>query len=220
MAIGVIGALDEEVQLICDNMAVTHIEEHLRRTFYVGNLAHHRVIAVRSGVGKVRAAACTQFLIDHFSITRLIVAGIAGALAPELSIGDLIVSQQTLQWDFQPVGAKQRWHPAEPKLVTAALEAAKGLGYRARVGSVLTGDQPVITLKHKQELWHTYRGDCVEMEGAAVAHVCSMSSIPFVLIRVISDLADENAIHSVTSSFASVVLFPARVVVEMIKQLD
>lgn len=214
------GALDEEVKLISESMAVKHIEGHLRRTFYAGDLAHHRVIAVRCGVGKVRAAACTQFLIVHFGITRLIVAGIAGALSPELSIGDLVVSQKTLQWDFQAVGTEQRWYPAEPKLVTAALEAARRLGYRARAGSVLTGDQPVTTVKHKQELWHTYRGDCVEMEGAAAAHVCSMNNIPFVLVRVISDLADENAVHSVTSSFPSLALLPARVVVEMIKQLD
>ena len=167
----------------------------------------------------MRAAACSQFLIEHFGVERLIFTGIAGALNPELRVGDIVVSDRAVEWDFQSITIENRWYQADPTLVALTVKAAERLGRRVHVGSVLTGDQPVLKLAHKHELWQTFNGDCVEMEGAAVAQVCSMNEVPFVLIRVISDLADESALQDVVHSFAQVAPLPAEVALEMLKEL-
>ncbi len=220
MTIGLMGALEEEVQLITDRLEVSGIEEHVGRTFYRGKLAGHEVVVVHSGVGKVRAAARSQFLIEHFGVERLIFTGVAGALNPELAVGDIVVSDNALQWDFRSVKMEPPRYQADPTLVALAVKAAKRLGWRVSVGLVLTGDQPVIKFEHKQELWKTFNGYCVEMEGAAVAQVCFMNKIPFVLIRAISDLAEGGSFQDFLQSFARVAPLPGDVVLEMLKELS
>ncbi|MFC1918823.1 5'-methylthioadenosine/adenosylhomocysteine nucleosidase [Chloroflexota bacterium] len=219
MTIGVMGALEEEVQIITDRMVVSGAEEHVGRTFYRGNLAGHKVVVVHSGIGKVRAAARSQFLIEHFAVDRLVFIGVAGALNPELTVGDIVVSDYALQWDFRSVSTDPPGYQADPALVDLAVKAAERLGYKVRVGSVLTGDRPVVKFERKQELWRTFNGQCVEMEGAAVAQVCFMNEVPFVLIRAISDLAEEGALQDFLQSFARVALLPGEMVLEMLKEL-
>lgn len=217
--IGVMGALEEEVRLIASGVGISATESHLGRTFYRGRFAGHEVVVVRSGIGKVRAAACSQFLIDKFGVGQLVFAGIAGALRPGLSIGDIVVSERALEWDLRGVRVERRWYLADPVLVALAVKVAEQLGRRVSVGSVVTGDQPVFKPGHRQELREKFNGDCAEMEGGAVAHVCSMNQVPFVLVRAISDLADENALQDLTRSFAEVSSLPAEIVLAMIKEL-
>ena len=220
MIIGVMGALEEEVRLIADSLVVSGTETHVKRTFYRGSLAGHEVVVVHSGIGKVRAAARSQFLIEHFGVDRLIFAGVAGALNPELAVGDIVVSDCALQWDFRSVRNEPQRYQADPALVALAVKMAERLDRKVYIGSVLTGDQPVIKLEHKQELWQTFNGYCVEMEGAAVAQVCFMNEVPFVLIRAISDLAEGGSFEEFLRSFAKVAPLPAEIVLEMLKELS
>ena len=218
MTIGLMGAMAEEIRLIVDRVALSRTEERLKRTFYLGSIAGHDVVVVHSGVGKVKAAARAQFLIERFGVDRVIFAGTAGALNPELRVGDIVVSSRALEWDFELLGGRPRWYEAAPDLVALAVEAGEKLGKTVRVGTVLTGDQPVLKLARKQQLRETFGGDCVEMEGGAVAHVCWMNGVPFVLVRVISDLADETMLQDFVGSFAEIAPVAAEVVVEMLHQ--
>jgi len=217
--IGLLGAMEEEVQIIADNIALNGVERYLGLTFYLGTLSDHSVVVVHSGIGKVRAAACTQFLIDRFQVSQLIFVGIAGALRPSIFVGDIVISERATEWDFQAVSIERCWYQADSQLIASATEAAQRLGYRVLVGSVLTGDRPIFKPGEKHELSRMFNGDCVEMEGAAVAHVCSLNKVPFVLIRAVSDLADENAPQAIIQSFRQVSRLPAKVVLEMLNGL-
>ncbi len=218
MTIGLLGALELEVRLFVNSMTVSSIEQHIKRTFYRGDLLGHDVVVTQSGVGKVRAAACTQFLIKHYGVDRIIFAGIAGALNPQFCVGDIVVANRALEWDFKAITVETAWYQADLALVDQAVGAAQRLGRKVWVGSVLTGDRPVHNLNHKQELLQAFNADCVEMEGGAVALVCFMNDIPFVLVRAISDFADERMVRDLVQSFEDFISLPAEVVLEMLKE--
>jgi len=159
---------------------------------------------VKSGVGKVNAAVCTQILIDAFAVDAIIFTGVAGALDPTLDIGDIVVSLDAMHHDMDatalgfPRGTIP-FHPAsvfaaDPALVRIALESGREL-YRERIvtGRVLSGDQFVADRETVRRLHEELQGTCTEMEGAAVAQVCAMNGIPFVIVRSMSDKADGSA---------------------------
>lgn len=207
MEMGILGALNEEIKLLLDNLRLQKVETRLRHKFYQGTLAGQQVVLTTSGIGKVRAAARTQFLIDHFPVQAIILVGIAGAINPNLGLGDIVISRHALQHDFAAGAFSRkggtRWYEASPQLLEWAVKAGENLGWKERLylGSVLSGDQAITQLSRKQWLWRNFGGDCVEMEGAAVAAVCWMNEIPFVLIRTISDLAEEELPSDFTERF-------------------
>lgn len=223
MKIGILGALDEEIKLLLDNLEQPEPETKLRHNFYQGTLAGHQVVVATSGIGKVRAAARTQFLIDRFSVHRIILVGIAGAVNPLLKLGDVIISRRAVQHDFELATFSPRedpyWYEASSQLMELAAKAAENLGWLEKVhlGSVLSGDQVVTRLSKKQQLWQTFGGDCVEMEGAAVAAVCWMNDIPFVLIRTISDLAQEGISSEIQEWSQQAAYRSAAVALEMLR---
>jgi adenosylhomocysteine nucleosidase len=198
---GILGAVEEEVWLVIDNL--TQKRESRRRNlfFYEGKLADQNVVIMPTGVGKVRAAASVQYLFDHYRVDRIIFSGVAGAINPGLSQGDIVVSQKVLQHDFD-AGGKGRLEEmrspcfeANPDLISLAVKSVQAMRgeMKLKVGTVISGDQTIISSEKKKWLWETFRGDCVEMEGAAVAMVSCWNRMPFVIIRAITDLADENA---------------------------
>ena len=228
MATGIMSAREDEIKLLLDNLEGLKTESFLKKNFYQGTIAGQQVVLTTSGVGKVRAAARAQFLFDRFPIERLIFVGWAGALNPQLEPGDVVVSSRTFQHDFDLSGCfdreKQRsfWYEADPRLVDLALKAGERLGMAGhiRLGPVLSGDQSINLPERKQWLWQTFGGECVEMEGAAVAAVCWMSQIPFVIIRGISDLADENWLQTFEKWSSESSARACRVVLEMLKSLS
>ncbi|MDH4219783.1 MAG: 5'-methylthioadenosine/adenosylhomocysteine nucleosidase [Candidatus Aminicenantes bacterium] len=201
MTWGIAGAVEEEVRCIIDNLSEKSVSQWGRRLVYTGKIKDQDVIVMATGVGKVKTSASIQYLLDHFPIEAVIFTGMAGAVNPGVKVGDIVISQKVVQHDFDLAGKgiveemKTPWFEADPELVNLAVRASSELGFkeRVRLGTVLTGDQAVVDSKKREWLWETFRGDCVEMEGAAVASVCSQNKIPFVLIRAITDLADENA---------------------------
>lgn len=244
MPLGIISALDLEIAYLREQMAEPIRLEKLRTTFVSGDLAGHQVVLTTSGIGKVKAAAITQFLIDQFGAERLIFTGIAGALNPELRLGDLIISRRTVQHDFDrsltavferwaapdldlpddtDVSGlmRSRWYDADPVLIDAAWQAAQALGRaeRTRQGVVLTGDQVVASTTRKEWLYRRFGGDCVEMEGAAVAVVCGLNQVPFVLIRAISDFAGESAAAEALANRERVAAESASLVLQMLRRL-
>jgi adenosylhomocysteine nucleosidase len=200
--IGIIAAMDSEVRDIKSAMEDGIKIHHGGMTFFKGKLHQKEVIAVKSGVGKVNAAMCTQILIDIFKVNTIIHVGVAGAVHPDLEIGDIVISEDSCQYDMD---ARAFGHPrgeipnmditffkADPALIKLAVAAAQELDATYRVGRVMTADLGVDSNKLKEELREEFGGLCVEMEGAAVGQVAMLNQVPYLVIRSMSDKADSN----------------------------
>lgn len=205
MRIGIIGAMDEEIALYMEAMSQTTTTVKAGMTYYSGQLEGNDVVLCKSGVGKVNAAVTTQILIDQFQVKRVIFTGVAGAVHPELNIGDIVVSTDCIQHDMDvtPLGFApgqipytEQWiWKADQTLMEKAVEAGKELeaGVQVVTGRILSGDQFVASREKVAALYEQFGAHCTEMEGAAVAQVCAMNSIPFVVVRSMSDKADGSA---------------------------
>ena len=203
--IGIIGAMELEVEELKAAMTVSKIEKKANMEFYEGTLNDASVVIVRSGVGKVNAALCTQILADMFEVTHIINTGVAGSLNPKLDIGDILISKDALHHDvdvtifgYKPGEVPQlglREFPADERLAKLAKEACEKVNpdIHACLGRVVSGDQFISGNEIKEKLIREYQGDCAEMEGASIAHGAYLNNIPFVIIRAISDKADNSA---------------------------
>lgn len=203
--IGIIGAMEEEVVQLKAKMQVEKIVERACMEFYQGILNGKEVVVVRSGIGKVNAGICTQILADTFQVDAIINTGIAGSLQAEINIGDLVISSDAVQHDMDARefgyerGQIPRMDtlsfPADKELIAAAAAACQKVNPEIStfVGRVVTGDQFIASRQVKDEIKSWTEGLCTEMEGAAVAQVAYLNQIPFVILRAISDKADDSA---------------------------
>lgn len=215
----ILGAFDDEVALLEKRLENAETRKHLGVPFRVGTLAGRKVVIARTGVGKVNAAMTTTLLVEHFRPRRVIFTGVAGSLNPDLGPGDLLLATHTVQHDRGTVDGEQLKlggfigpvteerdpvrFPADESLLATARRAAKSLELervegaehepRVREGIVATGDVFVMSVPGKQAVKKRTEADAVEMEGAAVAQVCRQLGVPLLVIRSISDNADENA---------------------------
>ena len=203
--IGIIGAMELEVEQLKSEMTVDTISKKAGMDFYEGVLNGTRVVVVRSGVGKVNAALCTQILADQFEVTHIINTGVAGSLNAALDIGDILISTDALHHDvdatifgYRPGEVPQlgiREFPASRELAQAAQDACEKVNpdIHAVLGRVVSGDQFISDKTVKERLIREFQGDCTEMEGASIAQGAYLNDIPFVIIRAISDKADDSA---------------------------
>ncbi|GAB7388915.1 5'-methylthioadenosine/adenosylhomocysteine nucleosidase [Bacillaceae bacterium] len=202
--IGIIGAMDEEIALYKEAMEALCVEQKAGITFFAGKLCGRDVVLCKSGVGKVNASVCTQILIDRYQVERVIFTGVAGALDPALEIGDIVVSTDCMHHDMDvtALGFARGEIPFQPSSVFAADATLVALAVKASekvnagktvTGRILSGDQFIASRDKVKELYETFQGVCTEMEGAAVAQVCQMNGVPFVIIRSMSDKADGSA---------------------------
>lgn len=201
--IGIIGAMAEEIELLHEHVTVSSQVTKAGITYYEGTLHGKAVIYCKSGVGKVNAAVCTQILLD-LGADCVLFTGVAGAVDPQLNIGDIVVSTSCLQHDMDcsPLGFARGtipFHPrsefpADDRLVDLASSASERLfSGRSLKGKVLSGDQFIASREMVKLLHETLQGACAEMEGASVAQVCDMNEAPYVIIRSMSDKADGSA---------------------------
>lgn len=203
--IGIIGAMELEVEQLKSKMQVTQVITKASMDFFIGTLHDVDVVVVRSGIGKVNAALCVQILADIFEVSHIINTGVAGSLNPMLDIGDILVSVDALHHDidvtifgYQPGEVPQmgfREFKADETMVKIAVETCREVNpdIHVKTGRVVSGDQFISNKQTKQHLIDTYQGDCAEMEGASIAHGAYLNQIPFVIIRAISDKADDSA---------------------------
>lgn len=202
--IGLIGAMDEEVELLLGQLEnkVTSVKAGV--TYASGIIHGKQVVVCKSGVGKVNAAVTTQILIDSFGVSKILFTGVAGALHPDLNIGDIVISSSCMQHDMDvtPLGFARGMipyqeisdFPADPSLIELAEEACKEQSaHHYVIGKVLSGDQFIASRETVQTLYEDLNGACAEMEGSAVAQVCYMNNVPYVVIRSMSDKADGSA---------------------------
>lgn len=200
MRIGIIGAMDVEVEHLKAELSDAHVERVAATDFCSGRLGEKDVVVVKCGVGKVNAGICAQVLADHFGCTHLINTGIAGSLDPErLDIGDLVVSTDCVQHDFEVEalgyapglipGRERVEFVADADLREAALSAAAEMAPEVRVlaGRVASGDQFVCYEQTRRRIVDAFGALCCEMEGAAIAQAAEANGVPFVVVRAISD---------------------------------
>lgn len=205
MKIGIIGAMDEEIARYREKITDAVTVEKAGITYYQGKWEGKEIVLCKSGVGKVNAAVTTQLLIDQFQVDRVIFTGVAGAVHPELNIGDIVVSTECIQHDIDvtplgfapgqiPFSEKSSW-AADAALIELAVKAGRELdaGIQVTTGRILSGDQFVADKEKVQKLYELFKAHCIEMEGAAVGQVCDMNQTPFVVVRSMSDKADGSA---------------------------
>lgn len=204
MKIGIIGAMKSEVALFKGEMKVERQEKKAGMEFWGGQLGNYDVVVVQSGIGKVNAAICAQILIDDFQVTHIINTGVAGSLNNNLDIGDIVVSVDAVQHDFtvEAIGFKKGEIPftglvafaADETLRKKAVEAVHAVlpDISAIEGRICSGDQFIASGDVKVRIVNDFAGDCTEMEGAAIAQVCYLNNVPFVILRAISDKADDS----------------------------
>ena len=228
--LGIIGAMDEEVAMIKAQLTDVQVESRAAMDFYKGKLEGKEVVVVRSGIGKVNAAMCTQILADIYSVTGVVNTGIAGSLKAEIDIGDIVLSSDALQHDMDATGFG--YEPGQiPRVETLAFKADEGLINLAEeccsrvnpdihtfVGRVVTGDQ-FISDKEKKWLTDTFGGYCTEMEGAAIAQACYLNSIPFLIVRAISDKADDSASVDYPAFEAKAIVHSVNLLTEIVRSL-
>lgn len=205
MKIGIIGAMQEEVAWLKDEMENVNIVSKASMDFYEGTLGEKAVVVVQSGIGKVNAAICTQILIDLFAVDCVINTGIAGSLKAKINIGDIVVSTDAVQHDVDAtefgyaLGQVPRLDvlafEADENLVAQAITSCQAVNENIDVfsGRVVSGDQFIADSKIKQKIIANFDGYCTEMEGAAIAQAAHLNKLPFVIIRAISDKADDSA---------------------------
>ena len=202
--LGIIGAMAVEIETLKENMAELTVTSRTGMEFYEGTLEGLPVVVVQSGIGKVNAAICTQILCDCYGVTHLVNTGIAGSLCADLDIGDLVVSQDAMYHDFDcnafgyPSGKVPGMDviafPADETMRNYAFTAAEAVNPgHTRTGRIASGDQFVASKELKQKIIDITGALCTEMEGAAIAQTAYRNGLPFVILRAISDKADDSA---------------------------
>ena len=229
--IGIIGAMELEVESLKAELSVSRIEKKAGMEFFEGTLNGAKVVIVRSGVGKVNAALCTQILADLFQVTHIINTGVAGSLNAKLDIGDILISTDALHHDVDAtifgyrlgevpqLGIRE--FPADERLAKLAKEACEKTNpdIKAVLGRVVSGDQFISDKEKKQWLIENFAADCTEMEGAAIAQAAYLNNIPFLIIRAISDKADDSAEEDYPTFEKKAAQHCAKLVQELVSQI-
>lgn len=204
--LGIIGAMEVEIESLLGEMEGKKSFTRAGSTFWEGTLEGLPVVVVQCGVGKVNAAICTQILCDCCGVTHIINTGVAGSLCPALDIGDFVVSQDAMYHDFdvnalnpkyavgQVPGMDVLAFPADESLMACTFAAAEKVhpGH-TKIGRVASGDQFVCRKEAKERIIALTHALCTEMEGVAVAQTAYRNRVPFVILRAISDKADDSA---------------------------
>ena len=202
--LGIIGAMQVEVELLLGAMENKNETNIAGSTFYEGTLEGLDVVVVQCGVGKVNAAICAQILCSSFGVSHLVNTGIAGSLCADLDIGDLVVSTDAMYHDFDCVnfgypygkipGMDVISFPADQHMMDYAFAAAESVNPgHTKKGRIASGDQFVAVKELKEQIISRTSGLCTEMEGAAIAQTAYRNQIPVVILRAISDKADDSA---------------------------
>ena len=229
MKLGIIGAMAVEVETLKEAMESLQVSHRCGMEFFDGKLCGLDAVVVQSGVGKVNAALCAQILGDCFAVTHIVNTGVAGSLDAALDIGDLVVSRDAMHHDFdccklgytrgQVPGLEALAFPAGEELVRCAFAAAEQVNPgHTRIGRVASGDQFSSSGEQKEQIIACTQALCTEMEGAAIAQTAYRNGIPFVILRAISDKADDSASMDYHAFEAMAIENSVKLMMEMVVQ--
>ena len=197
MIIGIMGAMPDEVDQLCAKLENVTVELYGGVEYHRGTLAGKQVVVCCAGMGKANAAATTQVLITRYGAEKIIFSGIAGNMTSKIGIGDVVIGKTVLYHDAQldmicqnPPYLKE--YAGDPALIAAAEKACAEAGVKALTGKIATGDLFVGDSETKAAIEAKCAPDCVEMEGAAVSQIAAKNDVPCVILRAMSDNADED----------------------------
>ncbi len=201
---GIITAMKEEMQEIKKIMTNVEEQQIYELTFLKGRINEKGVILVEAGIGKVNAARVTQVLIDKFEVCAIINVGVAGTAKDELNMGDIVIGERVVQHDFDitafghPKGFISnvgQFIESDKQLLSKmrqTIEKFNGREFKIKIGVVASGDIFCTDPRMKDKIRNKFDADAIEMEGAAIAQVCKLDNIPFIIIRSISDNPNLN----------------------------
>ena len=229
--IALIGAMPEELSAVLAMMPDARCDAVAGRQFWQGQLHGHEVVAVLSGIGKVAAAITATVLIEKFQVHRILFTGVAGGLAPQVKVGDVVVGTELLQHDMNasplfppyevPLLGRARFQADQVMTQILLASAARALPQaQVHAGLIISGDQFVSSASESRRLQVALSDAlAVEMEGAALAQVCHAYGIPLAVVRTLSDRADDDA-HADFSQFVKDVAshYSAAIVSEFLTQ--
>ena len=198
--IGVIFAMDEEIDAFLKNVKLTKEYKIFNISFYECSINNKKVTLAKSGVGKVNAARCAQIMIDNMKLDCIFNIGVAGSTSKDIEIGDIVIGEKLVQHDFDLTAFNHEkgyitnvgsiYIDSDPFLVGVAEKAE--INTKVHKGVIASGDIFCTEEKMSQKIANKFNALCVEMEGASIAQVCFLSKIPFLVIRSISDSPNGN----------------------------
>jgi len=229
MRIAIMGAMPEEIEPLVARLDNVKEVLYADNTFYIGEYRGKEIVVAYSKIGKVFAALTAATLIEKFACERVLFTGVAGAISDDLHIGDLIIADGLCQHDlditafghpygYVPEGAVCVW--SDPHLREIAKKVAYDQGIALKEGIIATGDQFVADPERKAWIGETFKADALEMEGAAVAVVCSALDVPFFILRAISDSADMDAGFDFDAFLKSSAKISADFVMAMVRKIE
>lgn len=220
--IGIISALEIEIAAIKEKVSNVKTKTIAKHVFYEGELDNNKIVFVDSGVGKVNAALITQAIIDHYLVKYIINTGIAGGLDPSLKHKSIVLGEELTYHDFSLEFLK-KFFPYKQSFHSdrELIEKMQRLfpDKELRRGKIVTGDLFITETAKQIQLREDFKATCVEMEGAAIAHVCDANDIPFLSIRSISDFADDDGAEDYDTFEEEAARLAAEIVVKFVKEI-
>jgi adenosylhomocysteine/aminodeoxyfutalosine nucleosidase len=227
--IAIMGAMPEEIEPLLDNVEEIKKIEYAKNIYYEAKYKGKEIVIAYSKIGKVFASLTATILIEKFGCNQLLFSGVAGAINPELKIGDLIIAKSLCQHDlditafghpFGYVPEGEVFISTDEKLREIAKEVAKKNNLTLKEGIIATGDQFVSSVERKEFIASTFGADALEMEGASVAVVCDALNIPFFVLRAISDSADGSADIDFDTFLESSAKISAHFILDMVEAIE
>jgi adenosylhomocysteine/aminodeoxyfutalosine nucleosidase len=226
--IAIMGAMPEEIAPLLEKVENINRVEYAKNSYYEATYKGKELVIAYSKIGKVFSSLTAATLIEKFGCSKLLFSGVAGAINPELKIGDLIIADKLSQHDldisifghdfgFVPEGAK--FVETDVSLRELAKEVAKRSELSLREGTIATGDQFVASNERKEFIAKNFQADALEMEGASVAVVCDALEVPCFILRAISDTANDDAEMDFDAFMVSSAKISANFILDMVEKL-
>ncbi|MBQ5754781.1 MAG: 5'-methylthioadenosine/adenosylhomocysteine nucleosidase [Oscillospiraceae bacterium] len=225
--IGIMGAMPDEVAQLCEKLQNVEVESYGGVEYHRGFLDDKEAVVCCAGMGKANAAATTQVLITRYGASRIIFSGIAGNMTSKIGIGDVVIGKSVVYHDAELSMIAQsapflKAYPGDPEMIAAAEAACAACGVKSITGLIATGDTFVGDSETKKAIEAKCAPDCVEMEGAAVSQIAAKNGVPCVVLRAMSDNADEDGHELLVVkkfSIAGYVATATAIVADMLKRL-
>ncbi|MCD6258050.1 MAG: 5'-methylthioadenosine/adenosylhomocysteine nucleosidase [Helicobacteraceae bacterium] len=228
MKIAIMGAMPEEIAPILEKIGNYTTTEYAGNKYYEAKYKNVDLIIAYSKIGKVFSTLTATTMIEHFGAQKLLFSGVAGAVSPDLRVGDLIVATKLAQHDldisafghpFGYVPEGSVYVDADKEMIAISKEVAQSMGKKIKEGIIATGDQFVANEARKNWILENFKADALEMEGGSVAVVCNALDVPFFILRAISDAADMDASFSFDAFLETSALESAEFVMQMVDRI-